>query len=70
MEEPVASDQSTDLVDQLQQILSDGSASVRRQEAVRLLQQLLTPAVCRRLGLYPVPEDFLLSVIVLGPWPG
>ena len=62
MEEPIDSNDSNELVDQLDRILNIGSAS--RPEAVRILQQLLTPAVCRRLGLYPIPSEFLLSVIV------
>ena len=35
-----------------------------REDATRLLEQLLTPAVCRRLGLYHVPDNFLLSVVI------
>ena len=29
-----------------------------------MLQELLTPAVCRRLGIYSWPDGFLLSVII------
>jgi glycosyltransferase involved in cell wall biosynthesis len=39
-------------------------AAAEREPVVELLQHLLTPAVCRRLGIYPWPEDFLLSVVV------
>ena len=35
-----------------------------RDETIELLQQILTPTVCRRLGLYSIPESFLLSVVV------
>ena len=31
---------------------------------VQELQRLLGPAVCRRLGIYPLPEGFRLSVVV------
>ena len=53
-----------DLAEQVQWLLHASSSQDSRQETVRLLQRLLTPAVCRRLGLYPIPADFLLSVIV------
>ena len=35
-----------------------------RREVARLLQALLTPAVCRRLGIYSWPDGFLLSILV------
>lgn len=35
-----------------------------RAEVVEMLRQALTPAVCRRLGIYDWPADFLLSVVV------
>ena len=53
-----------DLAEQMRWLLHANLDQDSRQETVRLLQQLLTPAVCRRLGLYPIPDDFLLSVIV------
>ena len=34
------------------------------QARVRSLENLLTPAVCRRLGIYAIPDGFLLSVVV------
>ena len=34
------------------------------QVRLDVLEKLLTPAVCRRLGLYRLPEQFLLSVVV------
>ena len=54
----------SELVEQVQRLLHTSSQQESRDEIVHLLQQLLTPAVCRRLGLYPVPSDFLLSVVI------
>jgi glycosyltransferase involved in cell wall biosynthesis len=34
------------------------------QERVRLLQQLLGETACRQLGIYPLPADFKLSVVI------
>ncbi|HTM55717.1 MAG TPA: glycosyltransferase family 2 protein [Pirellulales bacterium] len=34
------------------------------RDTVDLLEQLLGPAVCRRLGIYRLSDDFLLSVVV------
>jgi len=34
------------------------------REASRRLQRLLTPEICRRLGIYDFPEGFRLSIIV------
>ncbi len=36
----------------------------QRDVVVDLLDELLTPAVCRRLGIYSWPSSFLLSVII------
>jgi glycosyltransferase involved in cell wall biosynthesis len=33
-------------------------------EAIGFLEQLLGPAVCRRLGIYRLSDDFLLSVVI------
>ncbi len=33
-------------------------------ERVRVLERLLGEASCRQLGIYPIPRDFLLSVVV------
>lgn len=52
------------LVDQLKQMLRYGAGHDDYDDAVRVLQELLTPAVCRRLGLYSFPPDFLLSVVI------
>ena len=35
-----------------------------REAVVNALERLLTPAVCRRLGIYPWPPNFLLSIVV------
>lgn len=53
----------SDLMNQFRRAVNAGNA-IDRQTALDLLQQLLTPAVCRRLGLYPIPEGFLLSVVI------
>lgn len=50
-----------DVMTQLREAMG-GNAT--REENLEWLQRLLTPAVCRRLGLYSLPESFLLSVIV------
>ena len=49
-------------IEQLQRLLNLDPRD--RSQSMRLLQQLLTPAVCRRLGLYSTPDSFLLSVVV------
>ena len=41
-----------------------GGRDGQRDHVVELLNELLTPAVCRRLGIYQWPPAFLLSVIV------
>ncbi len=51
-----------DFVQQFQRSLQRGGES--RNNAVELLEQLLTPAVCKRLGLYRIPDSFLLSVVI------
>jgi glycosyltransferase involved in cell wall biosynthesis len=33
-------------------------------DRVAVLQRLLGPAACRQLGIYPIPEDFKLSVVI------
>lgn len=57
-------DQNTDrdFVQRFQRSLQSEGAS--RDSVVELLEQLLTPAVCKRLGLYRIPESFLLSVVI------
>jgi glycosyltransferase involved in cell wall biosynthesis len=34
------------------------------RDAIGFLEQLLGPAVCRRLGIYRLSDDFLLSVVI------
>ena len=40
------------------------SSQLSHDRRVEFARELLTPSVCRRLALYPLPESFLLSVIV------
>lgn len=40
------------------------TASGELPDRVGLLEQLLTPSVCRRLGIYRIPPDFVLSVVI------
>lgn len=63
MPEPNAKDQS-ELITLLKQMLAGDGHSLTRDATLHLQQQLLTPAVCRRLGIYPIPDQFLLSVVV------
>ena len=39
-------------------------AQQRHNHRVETVRELLSPALCRRLSLYPFPEKFLLSVVV------
>jgi glycosyltransferase involved in cell wall biosynthesis len=39
-------------------------ASLSSAERVKLLQQLLGEAACRRVGVYPIPVGFKLSVVI------
>ena len=41
-----------------------GSNQRPSADPAELLQQWLTPAVCRRLGIYPFPKGFLASVVI------
>jgi glycosyltransferase involved in cell wall biosynthesis len=43
-------------------LLEQVAASPTRR--VELLQRLLGEPACRQLGLYPIPEEFLLSVVI------
>jgi glycosyltransferase involved in cell wall biosynthesis len=36
----------------------------RPAQRVQVLQRLLGEAACRQLGIYPIPEDFKLSVVI------
>ncbi len=51
------------LRDALQQWQRDANI-VGESERVEFLQALLGPAVCRLLGIYRLPENFLLSVVI------
>lgn len=44
--------------------LAQQFAALPRNDRVAVLQQLLGDAACRRLGLYPIPADFKLSVVI------
>ena len=57
-------DDSQPELEQLKQVAQAYAATGNREGTLELLQQLLTPAVCRRLGLYPIPNTFLLSVVI------
>mgnify|MGYP001326760807 CR=1 FL=1 len=64
LENPVA---HRALMDEINRALSeaarDGVAPTQR-ERVELLQRLLGKSICRSLGIYPLPEGFLLTVVV------
>ncbi len=50
---------------QLAQQAGTNAATPRdRQDMVRLLHHWLSPAVCRRLGIYTWPDGFLLSILM------
>ncbi len=57
-----SADLDSQTIERLQSLLNLDARD--RSQTMRLLQQMLTPAVCRRLGLYSIPDSFLLSVIV------
>jgi glycosyltransferase involved in cell wall biosynthesis len=48
--------------DQLERLLDSLAASPEKR--VQVLQRLLGEPACRQLGIYPIPEDFLLSVVI------
>lgn len=64
MDPPFTDRESTEDFSQVRRLLNEAANSFEREKIVPLLQQLLTPAVCRRLGVYPIPDSFLLSVVV------
>lgn len=37
---------------------------LNRAQRVELLQDLLSPAACRQIGLFPIPKGFKLSVVI------
>jgi glycosyltransferase involved in cell wall biosynthesis len=51
-----------DVADALLQI--GGESDLAPDERVALLQRLLGPELCRRLGIYRIPEGFKLSVVI------
>ncbi len=53
-----------DSVEPSDHLLGQSADKQQHDRFVETLQQLLTPAVCRRLGIYKMPDGFLLSVIV------
>lgn len=62
MVETISDREPNDWSEDFQRMLK--STAEGREDSVRLLQQMLTPAVCRRLGLYSIPDSFVLSVVV------
>jgi len=52
------------LPDDRGQRLRDAIDSGASGDAIDLAEQLLGPAICRRLGIYRLPENFLLSVVI------
>jgi glycosyltransferase involved in cell wall biosynthesis len=48
--------------DDLDLLIDRVNASPR--ERLRLLQRLLGEAACRQMGIYPIPENFKLSVVI------
>jgi glycosyltransferase involved in cell wall biosynthesis len=57
---PPANGTQNDMVASLRRQLGDLSAADR----VQLLQGLLGEAACRQIGIYPIPADFKLSVVI------
>lgn len=48
----------------LQLAEATGGAQLPESQRVALLQRLLGHGVCRKLGIYALPEDFVLSVVI------
>lgn len=52
----------------LSQLLGQSAAAANEEldenQRIALLEHLLGVGVCRRLGIYPLPEGFLLSVVI------
>jgi len=44
--------------------IKDWVASLSEEERLDVLHQLLGEPACRQLGIYPIPEDFKLSVVI------
>jgi glycosyltransferase involved in cell wall biosynthesis len=47
-----------------EQNVRDWAASLSAEERLDVLHQLLGEPACRQLGLYPIPADFKLSVVI------
>src|SRR5262245_11309367 len=50
-----------EVVDELHRLLPAGLSSAER---VELLHKLLGEPACRQIGIYPIPADFKLSVVI------
>lgn len=57
-------DDEPNLKANLFRIPSASVAGPQWHERVSSLEAALTPGVCRRLGIYALPDDFLLSVVI------
>jgi glycosyltransferase involved in cell wall biosynthesis len=55
--------ESAELRNQLLQ-LQQSAGDLSSAELVEWAEKILGPAVCRQLGIYRLPEDFLLSVVI------
>ncbi len=53
-----------ELLDACDKEMADGAAASPPLDRTELLQRLLGSAVCRKLGIYKLPEKFKLSVVV------
>lgn len=62
-EPPVDGALADAIVDLANRLAASAGAADDRDAVLDVLHRLLTPAVCRRLGIYPWP-DFLLSVVI------
>jgi glycosyltransferase involved in cell wall biosynthesis len=62
--DPLTVPELSQLQDKLAQWRREIGGENSSRDTVDLLEQLLGPAVCRRLGIYRLSDDFLLSVVV------
>ena len=44
--------------------LAEGTEALTEDQRINLLENLLGKGVCHKLGLFRIPEDFLLSVVI------
>ena len=63
MEEPGA-ERKSEFVTNFEAMIAELADDERHHDFVPVLHRLLTPAVCKRLGLYRYPDSFLLSVVI------